>query len=96
VNGSFVGKAEGGKLLRLDLEWESDTVVGISIRGDFFAHPEEGFEKAEAALVGAAVHGLGRAFADALSANATSLFGLLPEDVGAAALSIVSSAEGRP
>ena len=45
-------KPEGCKLLRVEVEMEGDILRSVQVRGDFFAHPEELFEEAEAALVG--------------------------------------------
>ena len=47
-----MGKPEGCKLLRVSVELSdpagSDSLIGwISVRGDFFAVPEEGFEALE-------------------------------------------------
>lgn len=91
MKGSYIGKPAGGKLLRLDLEWDAGVVLGTAIRGDFFAHPEEGFEDAEAALVGAPIATVGETFAAELSRRGVTLFGLSANDVGAAAASIVAS-----
>lgn len=94
MNGSYIGKPTGGKLLRMSLEWEDGLVCSISIRGDFFAHPEDGFDEAEAALVGTPAEHLGRTFAEAIAARGVTLFGLSPEDVGVAAASILASSNG--
>jgi len=93
VRGSYVGKPEGRKLLRLTLEWDGGVVTRAYIRGDFFAHPEEGFDEAEAALAGVPVADLGSAFAIELEKRGVELFGLTPDDVGAAAATIVSGVE---
>ncbi len=61
-----VGKPAGCKLLRISASVKSDVagmepgfvVEKISIRGDFFAVPEEEFEKMEAALEGVLLSGL--------------------------------------
>ncbi len=95
MRGSYVGKPEGRKLLRLTLEWEGCVVTRADIRGDFFAHPEEGFDGAEAALAGVPVADLGSAFAIELEKRGVELFGLAPEDVGAAAAAIVAGAGER-
>jgi hypothetical protein len=94
MKGSYVGKPAGAKLLRLDLEWDGVLVVRASIRGDFFAHPEEGFDEAEAALAGVPVVELGTVLAMELAARGVTLFGLTPGDVGAAAAIIVASGDG--
>jgi hypothetical protein len=94
VKGSYIGKPAGSKLLRLDLEWDGGLVVCASIRGDFFAHPEDGFDEAEAALAGVPVAELGAALERELEARGVTLFGLSPGDVGTAAAGIVASNNG--
>lgn len=94
MNGSYIGKPTGGKLLRISLEWEHGLVRRISIRGDFFAHPEDGFDEAESALVGTPVEHLGQTFAEALASRGVTLFGLSPQDVGIAVASILVSSNG--
>jgi hypothetical protein len=94
VKGSYVGKPAGAKLLRLDLEWDDGRVVHASIRGDFFAHPEDGFDAAEAALAGVQVADLGAVLARELDARGVTLFGLTPGDVGVAAAAIIASGDG--
>jgi hypothetical protein len=80
-------------MLRLSATWEDGIIRSIAIHGDFFAHPEAGFDAAETALVGQAVEGISRTFAKALAENSVSLFGLLPEDLDLAFAAMV--AEGR-
>lgn len=94
MKGSYVGKPAGAKLLRLDLEWNDGLVVRVSIRGDFFAHPEDGFDEAEAALAGVPVAELGAVLERELEVRGVTLFGLSPGDVGAAASGIVASIDG--
>lgn len=94
MTGSYTGKPAGGKLLRLTLDWQDGLVVRAAIRGDFFAHPEEGFDDAEAALVGTPVAEIGASFARELARRGVKLFGLAPESVGAAAADITARALG--
>ncbi len=84
MTGSWTGRARGGKLLRLSAGWEDGIIESIAIHGDFFAHPEDGFDAAEAALVGRPIDGISKAFAAALAENSVSIFGLLPEDLDTA------------
>ncbi|MDR2070689.1 MAG: hypothetical protein LBP81_04650 [Treponema sp.] len=44
------GKPEGCKLIRFSADIEGDTLKSIRIRGDFFASPEEGFDRVEERL----------------------------------------------
>jgi hypothetical protein len=46
------GKPEGCKLIRISADIEDGMITAFSIRGDFFATPEEGFERAAARLPG--------------------------------------------
>lgn len=91
MKGSFVGKAKGGKLLRLSMEDAGGVVTAISVRGDFFAHPEERFDELEAGLVGCPVEELGARFASGAAALGLTIYGLLPEDLDAAVAAIRAS-----
>jgi hypothetical protein len=63
-----MGKPGGCKLIRLSGEAEGGRITSISIRGDFFASPEEEFEKIEQGLKGVPVGAAAAAF-DALLAE---------------------------
>lgn len=91
MKGSFVGKAKGGKLLRLSLEVEGGVVKAIGVRGDFFAHPEELFDELEASLVGCRVEELGASFGSGAAALGLTIYGLLPEDLDAAVAAIAAA-----
>jgi len=94
VTGAYVGKPSGGKLLRLGLEWDERggraVATRVSIRGDFFAHPEDGFDEAEASLAGVELARLGEAFGSALAARGVELFGLRPGDIDVACADILA------
>jgi lipoate-protein ligase A len=47
-----VGKPEGCKLIRFSADIEGGVLKSIRIRGDFFASPEEGFDRVEERLAG--------------------------------------------
>lgn len=56
----LIGKPEGCKLLRMTLEVEpplslSSRIISLSIRGDFFAIPEEAFDEIQEELCGATI-----------------------------------------
>ena len=76
-------KVPGGKLLRAEVEVESGTVLAASIRGDFFAHPEEAFEAAEAELAGLPGDRLGEAALSLFSRPPLRIYGASPEDIAA-------------
>lgn len=56
------GKPGGCKLIRVTAELSGGVLSRVSIRGDFFASPVEGFERAEARLSGIPLAGAGAAF----------------------------------
>jgi lipoate---protein ligase len=49
---TFSGKIPGGKHLKISLDEKDGVIVSISIRGDFFIHPEECIEDIERSLQG--------------------------------------------
>jgi hypothetical protein len=70
------GKPEDCKLIRLSGEAEGGRIKSISIRGDFFASPEEDFEKIERALKGAAVNAAASKFDSLLAEYRIESFGI--------------------
>ena len=56
------GKFENSKLIRFKADIEDGVIKNISISGDFFASPEEEFEKAEQFLIGVSVKDISSAF----------------------------------
>jgi lipoic acid synthetase len=85
-----MGKPEGCKLIRLTADLEGDLIRNISIRGDFFASPEEGFDRAEGRLRGVSRGGLAAAFdrflaeenVETLGINGTAVARVLEEALG--------------
>ncbi|HUX36328.1 MAG TPA: hypothetical protein VMV44_00380 [Rectinemataceae bacterium] len=74
-------KPEGCKLLRVEVEIEGKRLVAARVRGDFFAHPEELFEAAEAELAGLALSALPQAARAAFSRPGLRLYGVTPEAI---------------
>ncbi|MDR3337484.1 MAG: hypothetical protein LBT16_09790 [Treponema sp.] len=60
-----MGKPPGCKLIRLAADIENGIIKTLRIRGDFFASPEEGFDRVEERLSGTSPAELAAAF-DAL------------------------------
>jgi lipoate-protein ligase A len=83
-------KAPGGKLLRVSADLEDGLIRAPRLNGDFFAHPEEGFEAAEAALDGLPPSSAARVFAEAIQRLGVELYGFRPEDLEVA-LSMLES-----
>ena len=77
-------KVPGGKLLRLFARIEGGQVVELRVAGDFFAHPEEAFDAAEASLLGIAASDLPSQARIAFAHPGLRLFGLSPEALGLA------------
>jgi lipoate---protein ligase len=86
-------KVPGGKLLRVELEVESGVVLRALVRGDFFAHPEEAFEAAEAELVGLPVDRLGGAALALFAKPPLRLFGAAPADIAQALVAAAREAQ---
>ena len=77
-------KPAGGKLLRIELEVESGTVLRAAVRGDFFAHPEEVFEAAEAELVGTPADRIGETALAVFSRPGLVLYGASAQGIAEA------------
>ncbi len=71
-----LGKPAGCKLIRLSAELVDGVIQSIAINGDFFAIPEEGFERVEAALAGTAVADLEERFQQELAREGVEVFGI--------------------
>jgi len=77
-------KPEGAKLLRIELEAEGGQVLRARVRGDFFAHPEELFEAAEAELGGVALVRLPETALAAFARPGLVLYGASPAGIAEA------------
>jgi lipoate-protein ligase A len=88
-------KVPGGKLLRVEIEVESGVVLKALVRGDFFAHPEEAFEAAEADLVGLPVDRLCEAALALFAKTPLRLFGATPADMALALEEAAARASGN-
>jgi hypothetical protein len=71
-----MGRPAGCKLIRLSAGIEDGVIRYISIRGDFFASPEEAFERAEVRLAGVSVAEAGTAFDSFLKEERIEAFGI--------------------
>jgi hypothetical protein len=71
-----LGKPEGCKLIRFTAEVEQGRIRAISIRGDFFASPEERFDRVEQGLSGTAVVDLARNFDALMRRESIEAFGI--------------------
>ncbi|MDR1211297.1 MAG: hypothetical protein LBK40_03595, partial [Spirochaetaceae bacterium] len=73
---SGLGKPQGCKLIRLSGETEGGVIKSISIRGDFFASPEEEFEKIEQVLPGVRTEDAARVLDAFLERRGIEAFGI--------------------
>ncbi|MHB0898325.1 MAG: hypothetical protein ACYC1A_12320 [Spirochaetales bacterium] len=76
-----IGKPQGCKLLRITADLseplgEASSIESISIRGDFFAVPEELFEAAEARLIGTKLANLSTVFDGLMSEMGVQVVGI--------------------
>jgi hypothetical protein len=71
-----VGKPAGCKLIRVSADIEEGIIRTISIRGDFFASPGEGFERAEGRLAGIPAAEAGAAFDSFLAEEGVETAGI--------------------
>jgi lipoic acid synthetase len=71
-----LGKPPGCKLIRLSGEVQNGVIRSISIRGDFFASPEEEFEKLEGFLCGVRVGDAARVMDSFLESRGIEAFGI--------------------
>lgn len=74
-------KVAGGKLLRVEVEYGEGKVLALRVDGDFFAHPEELFEAAEAELVGLPIEALADRARAAFGRSGLTLYGVGPDDI---------------
>ncbi|MFA6505750.1 MAG: hypothetical protein WCT14_06620 [Treponemataceae bacterium] len=76
MNVQAIGKPVGAKLIRLSASIEKEIVTAISIRGDFFAIPEEGFERVEARLPGTELGKFAARFDELLTEEGVEPYGI--------------------
>jgi len=75
-------KAEGGKLIKVQLKKEDDKIGFIRITGDFFMHPEDLIEDFEKALLGCPINEdvITKVIRDFINERRATLLGATPED----------------
>jgi hypothetical protein len=73
-----MGKPPNCKLIRVSALIEDGIFRSLSIRGDFFASPEEAFDSAAAALVGTPAADAEQNFARALEKEGVEAIGICP------------------
>ncbi len=76
-----VGKPADCKLLRITADIDGNLIRCISIHGDFFAFPEEGFERVEARLGGTPVDHLEERFAALMAEESVEGYGITASGV---------------
>jgi lipoate---protein ligase len=86
-------KIPGGKLLRVEVEIESGSVLRASVCGDFFAHPEELFEAAESELSGVPADRLGETALALFADPKLKIYGAGPEDIARALMEAADAAQ---
>lgn len=86
-------KIPGGKLLRVEVEMESGSIIKASVCGDFFAYPEDLFEAAEADLVGVPADRLGETALALFADQRMQIIGAEPEDIARALMEAADAAQ---
>jgi hypothetical protein len=76
-----VGKPADCKLLRITAEIDGDLIRSISIHGDFFAFPEEAFERVEARLGGTPIDQFEERFTTLMAEEAVEGYGITASGV---------------
>lgn len=74
-------KVPGGKLLRVEVELCDGIAQRVAVRGDFFAHPEEAFERAEGGLAALRAEDLPSAALRLFGEKGLAIFGATPGDI---------------
>ncbi|MDR0561476.1 MAG: hypothetical protein LBG73_02160 [Spirochaetaceae bacterium] len=70
------GKPEGCKLIRIQADIERGLIKTIRIKGDFFAAPEEAFERAESRLIDIPPDALADTFDRLIQNSGVEVFGI--------------------
>jgi lipoate---protein ligase len=78
---NVVYKVPGGKLLRISLEVENNTIRDIQITGDFFIHPESGILLIEKALKGADKGQVRKKLNEVVGSSGIKIIGFTPDDL---------------
>ncbi|MEM2454465.1 MAG: lipoate protein ligase C-terminal domain-containing protein [Candidatus Bathyarchaeia archaeon] len=75
-------KAEGGKLIKVQLGRKDDQITFIRITGDFFMHPEELIEELEKSLIGCVIDekAITETIKRFIEEREVTLLGATPED----------------
>jgi hypothetical protein len=86
-------KITRGKLLRVEVEIESGSILRASVCGDFFAYPEELFEEAEAELAGVPLDRLGETALALFADPRLKIIGAEPGDIAKALMEAADAAQ---
>ena len=76
-----MGRPFGCKLVRLSADIEDGIIRSLSIRGDFFASPEAGFDAAERRMAGVALSDAAASFDSFLNEEGVEAFGIHGEGI---------------
>ncbi|MDR3284963.1 MAG: hypothetical protein LBS97_07285 [Treponema sp.] len=97
MNIEAMGKPPSCKLIRISADIHGGVIRSISIRGDFFASPAEGFERAEQRLAGVPLAEAPTAFDRFLAEEGVDCQGINGAAVGAVLAAGMREAEyGNP
>lgn len=74
-------KVPGGKLVRVSVEFEDETILKVTITGDFFMHPENALEAIEESLKGVKLSDAQAVIQAVVDEQNVELLGLTPADI---------------
>jgi hypothetical protein len=77
----IMGRPPGCKLIRLSADIEDGLVMSLSVRGDFFASPETGFDNAVRRMAGIALDQAACSFNSFLKDEGVEAFGINGEAI---------------
>ena len=87
-----MGRPPGCKLIRLSADIEGGVIRFLSIRGDFFASPEAGFESVERRMTGVALTAAASAFDSFLREEGVQAAGISGEGIAELLYAAVAAA----
>lgn len=81
MQGKSIYKVPGGKMLRINLEYEEDVIKILKINGDFFLFPEEKIDLLESEIAGLVFGDLDKKIEEIVRKNNLTIFGFSPADL---------------
>ena len=74
-------KVPDGKLVRIKVSFENNTIKTIQITGDFFVHPESAIEKLEQCLAGIDTQNIKKTLDEKIAQDKIEIIGFTSNDI---------------